>query len=79
MNMIHIENLTPLQKQICDCLWEIESMEQVENYIRTMPRRLRPVAESMMELLIAATFDQEITCEDDCELAKEYLCRFNLN
>ena len=77
--MIQIENLTPVQKEICDRLWEIQSMEQVENYIRTMPRRLRPVAESMLQLLIAATMDHEINSEDDCELAKEYLRRFCIN
>jgi hypothetical protein len=78
-NMIQIENLSPIQKEICDRLWEIEHMDGVKNYIRAMPKRLRPVAESMLELLIAATFDQEINNEADCELAKEYLYRFTLN
>jgi hypothetical protein len=78
-NMIMIQNLSPIQKEICDHLWEIESMEEVQQYIRAMPKKLRSVAESMLELMIAATFDQEINTEADCELAKEYLCRFTLN
>lgn len=77
--MIQIENLTPLQKELCDCLWRIESTEEVRAFIESMPKRLRLVAESMLELLIAATMDHEINSEDDCELAKKYLRRFCIN
>jgi hypothetical protein len=67
--MIEIHGLTALQRELADKLWGMESMEEVEDFIFSLPRNLRQKAIVVRELLIAATFDEI----QDTDLAKQVL------
>lgn len=68
--MIQIEGLTKQQKMLADKFWAMEYMEDVENYIQQLPRRLRRDAHVVRELMIAAALDD---CGDDLDLAKSVI------
>ena len=61
---ITIEGLSELQRELADQIWACESQEAVEAFIRALPKRLRPHAELVHELMIAAVFDQHTEVSD---------------
>ena len=67
--MIQIEGLTRQQRMLADKFWAMEYMEDVEDYIQQLPRRLRKDAHVVRELMIAAALDE---CED-VDLAKSVI------
>lgn len=69
--MIEIKGLSALQTDIANKLWGLESLEEVDEFISTLPRSLRIEARTVQEMMIAATFDQYT----DTDLAKQILDR----
>ncbi len=57
---ITIEGLSELQRELADQIWQCDSQEDVAAFIAQLPRRLRPHAELVHELMIAAVFDQDM-------------------
>lgn len=66
---IQIPNLTPLQMDIADKIWSLNSMDSVEEFISTLPRSLKREAESIKHMMIAAVMDQV----QDTDLAEQVL------
>ena len=71
-----IENLSPLQRAICDSIWSCQTQEELREYFSSLPQSQRPVAVSMMHMIIADSFDREITDYDQCRQARLILAAF---
>jgi hypothetical protein len=63
--MITIEGLTELQRDIADRLWSLDTTEDVEEYISTLPKSLRRQAWTVMTMIIAAELDQVMEITDE--------------
>jgi hypothetical protein len=57
--MITIENLTPKQKALLTVMWEIDSVEKVQAFIRTLPAADARDAHSLLQIVIWETLEQE--------------------
>lgn len=68
-----IENLSPLQRAICDSIWRCQTQWELREYFDSLPQSQRPVAVSMMHMIIADSFDREITDYDHCGQARVIL------
>ncbi len=74
--MITLEGLTPVQVKLCDDLWNLDSMDEVEEFIAELPTKLQTEARSMQQLIVAAMFDEEVQTEDDCAMVRNILDRY---
>jgi hypothetical protein len=61
---ITIQGLSDLQRELADQIWQCDSQEAVQAFISQLPKRLRPHAELVRELMIAAAIDQEMEVSD---------------
>ncbi len=69
--MIVLEGLSKQQKALAQTLWDLNSMDEVQDYMNGLPKRMRGQAKTVFELIVAAHFDQVM----DTELAEEVLKR----
>lgn len=74
--MISIQNLTPLQRDICERLWNMESQEEVMAWFDTLPRSIQHVAYAMLQMIVAELLDQEPM--EDLGLARQVLAQYRL-
>ena len=58
-----IEGLTPLQHDILERIWSMDSKEQVMAWFETLPRNLRQTAHDMLMMVVIEMIDEE-PCED---------------
>jgi hypothetical protein len=58
-----IEGLTPLQHEILERIWSMDSKEQVMAWFETLPRNLRQTAHAMLMMVVIEMIDEE-PCED---------------
>ena len=68
--MIKLEGLTAQDVQICQLLWNCDSVEAVDTMVRAMPPAYKQRAVVMRELMTAAQLD---TVEDIHEDVTHYL------
>lgn len=61
--MIQIEGLTPLQHEILERIWSMDSKEQVMAWFETLPRNLRQTAHALLMMVVIEMIDEE-PCED---------------
>ena len=61
--MIRIEGLTPLQHEILERIWSMDSQAEVMAWFDTLPRNLRQTAHAMLMLVVIEMIDEE-PCED---------------
>ena len=59
--MIKLEGLSKQDVQICNLLWNCDSIEAVDQMVNAMPPAYKKRAQSLRELMIAAQLD---TVED---------------
>ena len=71
-----IENLSPLQRAICDHIWSCQTQSELREYFDSLPQSQVPVAVAMMHMIIADSFDREITDYDQCSQARLILGAF---
>jgi hypothetical protein len=71
--MIQIEGLTPLQMEILERIWSMDSQEQVMAWFETLPRNLRQTAHAMLMMVVIEMIDEE-PC-DDLDLARAVIDR----
>jgi hypothetical protein len=70
--MITIEGFTKRQRVLADIIWALESQEQVEMFISTLPRKQKMEARVVCEMMILACIDEVDTVEDEVvELIKD--------
>ena len=70
--MIKLEGLSKQDVQICNLLWNCDSIEAVDAMVNAMPPAYKQRAEVMRELMTAAQLDQ---LEDIHEDITSYLQR----
>ena len=71
--MIRIEGLTPLQIEILERIWSMDSQAEVMAWFDTLPRNLRQTAHAMLMLVVIEMIDEE-PC-DDLDLARVVIDR----
>lgn len=71
-----LEGLSPLQIEIANVLWQIDTEAEIDSFIHTLPKRYIPEAIAVKELMVAACIDQAVEDNPDLDLAKEVLVRF---
>lgn len=71
--MIRLEGLTPLQVELCDKIWGMESQEEIIEWFNTLPRSLQITAHAMLNLIIAEMLDQEEFTSEDLDNTRELL------
>jgi hypothetical protein len=63
--MITIEGLSQQDIQICNLLWNCDSVEAVDRMITAMPAAYKQRAQSLRELMTAAALDNVKDIDDD--------------
>ena len=59
MNMIRLEGLTPLQVELADHIWRLDSQEKIAEWLGELPRNLRQQAMSLIHLIHLECLDQD--------------------
>jgi hypothetical protein len=68
--MITITGLTDLEQDIADEIWARDTVNEIDDYIRSLPKSLRPRARMVFELITAAVLDTHMEVGED---VKDYL------
>lgn len=76
MQDLILEGLTPLQVELAEKLWGIDSAEKINEYIDQLPKRIRKEAIFVKELMIALSLDLAVQREEDTQLAADILRRY---
>ena len=65
--MIELTGLSPLQRELADRMWAMESMDEIMAWVQSMPRSVALQAYIVMQMMIAAEIDR--AAEDDVSMA----------
>jgi hypothetical protein len=68
--MITLDGLTKQDIQICNLLWNCDSVEAVDAMVAAMPKAYKTRAVVLRELMTAAALDDVMTVNDN---VKDYL------
>lgn len=60
-----IEGFTPLQKELADRLWCIDTQEGVEQFVNGLPRNLRREAYTVITMIVAEELDTYMEVSDE--------------
>ena len=63
--MITIEGLSAQDIQICNLLWNCDSIEAVDRMVNAMPQAYKQRAQSLRELMTAAALDNVKDIDED--------------
>ena len=66
--MIEIHGLNPLQRELCDCIWSMDTQEEIMTWFKTLPESIVHEAHVMMQMIMLASLDN--MCTDDFEVAR---------
>jgi predicted DNA-binding protein len=69
--MIELENLSDIQKSLCDILWELDDPDELHAFLNGLPERLRRDAESMVQMMLLNSIDKT----EDTKYADEMLSK----
>lgn len=70
-NKIEIPGLSPLQVDLANKIWSMESMEEVLNFFDALPRNLKIEAYIVYQMILLAWMDEEPV--GDCTEAREVI------
>ena len=73
---ININGLTPEEVQMLEMMWNIDSVEDMEDWVASLNRDERLMVYRLRMLLIAEMIDYDAV--QDLTLAKNYLKKFQL-
>ena len=65
--MIELTGLSPLQKELAERMWQMDTMEDIVAWIKLMPRSVALQAYIVMQMIVAAEIDR--AAEDDVSMA----------
>jgi hypothetical protein len=71
--MIELTGLSPLQQELAERMWNMNSMDEIVAWIQTMPRSVALQAYVVMQMIIAAEIDRQ--AEDDLSVARDIIER----
>jgi hypothetical protein len=55
--MISLTGLTPLQRELCEIIWNLESTEEIAEWFATLDTTVRPIAHVMLQMIMFEYFD----------------------
>jgi hypothetical protein len=55
--MISLTGLTPLQRELCETIWNLESTEEIAEWFATLDITVRPIAHVMLQMIMFEYFD----------------------
>ena len=56
--MISLTGLTPLQVELCEYIWSLNTQEEVTEWIASLPPRTRAQAVTLMHMIIAEVIEE---------------------
>lgn len=71
--MITIDGLTKEQVRMLDEMWELNTMDEIAEWMESLPEQKRPMAELLQEMLILASIDADL---DELSDATQVLKKF---
>jgi hypothetical protein len=71
--MIELTGLSPLQRELAERMWNMESMDEIVAWVQSMPRSVALQGYIVMQMIIAAWIDHE--AEDDLSAANAIIDR----
>jgi hypothetical protein len=57
---MQLHGLSPLQIEICDQLWKMQTAEQITSWFDALPRNIKPTALGMIMMLNVQAIDDAI-------------------
>ena len=71
MSDIQIQGFSPLQRDLADRLWSMDTQHEVDQFVMALPKSLKREAWVVMQMIIAAELDQVMEVTDE---VRDYLC-----
>ena len=65
MSDIEIRGFSPLQQDLADRIWHMDTQDQVEEFVSQLPRSLKREAWVVMQMIIAAELDSYMEVTDE--------------
>ena len=65
MSDIQIQGLSPLQRDLADRIWSMDTEDQVQEFVGTLPRSLKREAWVVMQMIIAGELDSYMEVSDE--------------
>lgn len=62
--MIEITGLSPLQQDIADRIWSMDTQQQITEFVSTLPRSLKREAGVVIMMIVAAQLDSYMEVSD---------------
>ena len=73
MSDIEIRGFSPLQRDLADQIWQMDTQDQVDQFVSQLPKSLKREAWVVMQMIIATELDQVMEVTDE---VRDYLsCR----
>jgi len=76
--VITVEGFSPLQRELADRMWELDSSEEVAAFMLSLPRSLRKPAQVVYDMIIAAALDELVAEMPQFPEAEELVDRFRV-
>ena len=67
MSDIQIQGLSPLQQDLADRLWQLDTDLEVAAFIMSLPRNLKREAHVVMNMIIATELDNQMEVSPDVQ------------
>ena len=71
--MIELTGLSPLQRELADRMWQMDSIDEIVAWVNSMPRSVALQAYIVMQMIIAAEIDRQ--AESDVSMAAALIDR----
>lgn len=62
-----IQGFTALQRDLADRIWAMDTQQEVEQFVMTLPRNLRREAYVVMQMIIAQELDNHMEVSPDVQ------------
>ena len=73
--MIKIYGVNQQQQEILETLWNMESLEDIDNWVDELDEHKQQQVRLMQELLMLASMDELVETEADCQEANRIIAR----
>ena len=71
--MITLEGLSKAQVAMCDLLWDIEDINEMELFLDTLDAPDKKMALTLIQMIVLADIDQQVNSMEDYPDAKRIL------
>ena len=62
-----VEGFTPLQRDLADKIWGMDTQDQIQEFVSTLPRSLKREAWVVMQMIIASELDNQMEVSPDVQ------------